>query len=629
MAAAVIAARDFGLLEAIELVAYDAYIRLRPAAQSANARITLVTISERDIQANGWPLSDEILARTIEAVARHEPRSIGLDIYRDVPILPGRRKLETVLATEPRVIAAMKFAEGASSGVRPPPVLQGTEQVGFNDILVDPGGVVRRGLLFLDDGTAVSYSFALRLALRYLQAQGVVPQADPHDPALLRLGRVTIHPLEPHEGGYVGADNRGYQFLLDFKDAQRPFSSVDLAGVLAGSFDPALFRHRIVLIGVIAQSVKDDFYTPLSRGLKVGQSMPGVVVHAQIASQLLRIGLDANAPTIALPKWEEGLWILVWSVAGALIGLWVGSPWRLPFIAGGGLVALGGLAFLAFLAGRWIPLIPPALGWLSAAGVVTAYMSYREMVERALLMQLFSRHVSREVAEAIWRQRDQFLDGGRPRPERLVVTALFADLQGFTSIAEKHTPETLLEWLNEYVAAMSQEVSRYGGVIRQYAGDAIVAIFGIPVPRQTQAEIDQDARNAVLCALAMEAALRELNQRWRREGRPSAGMRIGIYTGAAVSGTLGNADRSEYVVLGDTVNTASRLESYDKERFAPDADARPSRILIGEPTLVRLGDRFDAEWAGDVALKGKENLIRIYRVIGMSEKSGVLTEESG
>jgi len=256
-------------------------------------------------------------------------------------------------------------------------------------------------------------------------------------------------------------------------------------------------------------------------------------------------------------------------------------------------------------------------------------MSYRETVERALLMQLFSRHLSREVAEAIWRQRDQFLDGGRPRPERLVVTALFADLRGFTSVAEKHTPEALLEWLNEYVTAMTQEVSGHGGVIRQFAGDAIVAIFGIPVPRETQSDIDQDARNAVLCALAMEAALRGLNQRWRMQGRPGAGMRIGIYTGAAVSGTLGNADRSEYVVLGDTVNTASRLESYDKERFAPDADARPARILIGEPTLLRLGGRFETEWVEDVALRGKENLIRIYRVIGMREESTVLTEESG
>jgi adenylate cyclase len=424
----------------------------------------------------------------------------------------------------------------------------------------------------------------------------------------------------------VGADARGYQFLLDFKDGRRPFSFVELASLLAGSFDPGLFRDRIVLIGVAAESVKDDFYTPLSKGLKVGQSIPGVIIHAQIASQLLRMGLDGDAPMAALPEWQEWLWVLLWSVAGALVGLGVRSPWRLLFAAGGGLVGLGAFDLLAFLAGRWIPLVPPALGWLSAAGVVTAYMSYREMAQRTLLMQLFSRHVSREVAEAIWRQRDQFLDGGRPRPERLVVTVLFADLQGFTTVAEKHTPEALLEWLNEYVGAMTHEVSRYGGVIRQYAGDAIVAMFGIPVPRQTPAEIDQDARNAVYCALAMETALRELNRRWRLQGRPTAGMRIGIFTGAVVSGTLGTADRSEYVVVGDTVNTASRLESYDKELFAPDADTRPARILIGEPTLVLLDGRFKTERVGEVSLKGKENRISIHRVSG-SRQEPALTKE--
>jgi adenylate cyclase len=627
-AAAVMGARSLGLLEAFELVAYDAYIRLRPADPSPNARIALVTIGERDILASGWPLSDEILARAIEVVARHEPRAIGLDIYRDVPVTPGHRRLEAVLAAEPRVITVMKFAEGGSSGVRPPPALRDTEQVGFNDILVDPGGVVRRGLLFLDDGTTTSYSLALRLALLYLQAHGVVPQADSDNPSLLRLGRVTIRPLDPNEGGYVRADARGYQFLLDFKGAKQPFSSVELTSLLAGSFDPGLLRDRIVLIGVAAESIKDDFYTPLSQSLKAGQSMPGVVIHAQIASQLLRIGLDGDAPMAAPPEWQEWLWVLLWSVGGALVGWGVRSPWRLPLAAGGGLVGLSVLDFLAFFAGRWIPLVPPALGWLSAAGLVTAYMSHRETVQRTLLMQLFSRHVSPQVAEAIWRQRDQFLDGGRPRPERLVVTALFTDLAGFTAVSEKHTPEVLLDWLNEYMDAMTREVSHYGGVIRQYAGDAIIAIFGIPVPRQTQAEIDQDARNAVCCALAMESALRELNRRWRSESRPTTGMRVGIFTGHVVAGTLGSAERSEYVVVGDTVNTASRLESFDKELFAPDADTKPVRILIGEPTLNRLGAGFETERVGDVSLKGKEHTVSVYRVIGRRQEPGAITEDS-
>jgi adenylate cyclase len=623
----VLGVRSLTLLESVELTTYDGLIRMRPSDSPPDSRITLVTVTEADIPASGgWPLSDNVLAQVIEQIARHRPRAIGLDMYRDVPVAPGTEKLEQVLAGQPRVVAVMKFGEGASSGVRPPPVLKDTEQVGFNDIVVDPGGVVRRGLLFLDDEQTSASAFALRLALLYLHAEGVTAQPAPENPALLRLGRTTIQPLEPNDGGYVGVDARGYQFLLDFQGARKPFTSVDLTSLLAGSFDPALLRDKIVLIGVTAESIKDDFYTPFSRGLNANQYMPGVAVHAHIASQVLRMALDGQAPMRTLPDWQEWLWITFWSGAGALLAFGVRSPWRLAAAVAGGVLVLAGFDYLAFLRTWWIPLVPPVLAWLASAGIVIAYMSYQETLQRGMLMQLFSRHVSKEVAEAIWQQRDQFLDGGRPRSDRLVVTALFTDLTGFTTVAEKHAPEELMEWLNEYMDVMAQQVSRHGGVIRQYAGDSIVAVFGVPVARRTEAESARDARSAVECALAMEAALREMNQRWRAGGKPVSGMRVGIFTGPVVAGTLGSAERSEYVVLGDTMNTASRLESFDKEYFAPDPETRPCRTIIGEPTLACLGDEFETARVGEVSLKGKEQRVGIYRLIGRRVASPVLEE---
>jgi adenylate cyclase len=293
-----------------------------------------------------------------------------------------------------------------------------------------------------------------------------------------------------------------------------------------------------------------------------------------------------------------------------------------------GVLVLGGFDFLAFLHAWWLPLVPPALAWLASAGIVIAYTSYQETLRRSMLMQLFSRHVSKEVAEAIWQQREQFLDGARPRSERLVVTALFTDLSGFTTVAEKHSPEALMEWLNEYMDVMTQQVSRHGGVIRQYAGDSIVAVFGIPMARLTEADIARDARSAVEAALAMEAALRELNQRWRAAGKPVSGMRVGIFTGPVVAGTLGSAERSEYVVVGDTMNTASRLESWDKEYFAPDPDTRPCRTIIGEPTLAYLGDEFETARVGYVSLKGKEHRVGMYRLIGRRVASPLTIEEN-
>src|SRR5262249_41814428 len=135
-----------------------------------------------------------------------------------------------------------------------------------------------------------------------------------------------------------------------------------------------------------------------------------------------------------------------------------------------------------------------------------------------------------------------------------------------------------------------------------------------------------DAMNAVECALGMGAALRELNHRWRTEQRATTGMRIGIFTGPADAGTLGSADRAGYVLVGDTMNTASRLESFDKELFAPDPDTNPCRILIGETTLSCVGDRFETEHVGDVSLKGKELMVGVYRVLGQRPRAPLLAQ---
>ena len=619
-AGGVLGLRGARLLESLELAAYDWFIRMRPFDPAPDSRILLVTVTEADLQAQGgWPLSDRVLAQTVETLARYQPRAIGLDIYRDVPVPPGRKELDAVLAGDPRVIVVRKFGEGPSDGVPPPAVLKNTDQVGFNDILVDPGGTVRRGLLFMDDGRTTAYSFALRLALLYLQAEGVTARPDETDPRQLRLGRSTIRPFEPNDGAYVRADARGYQFLLDFRPGKGSFPSVSLTSLLSGTIGPEVIRKKVVLVGVTAESVKDLFYTPHSRGLPEQQNVAGLAVHAYVVSQLLRIGLEGASPMAAPTGWQDAVWVLLWSAAGGLIGLWVRSPWWFSLTAGGLMLGLALFDFLAFVAGWWLALVPPAIGGLVSAAVVTAYVSYQETVQRAVLMQLFSRHVSKEVAESIWRQRDQFLDGQRPRSQGLIVTALFTDLMGFTTVSEKLGPEALMEWLNEYMDAMARQVSRHGGVIEQYAGDSIVVIFGVPVPRRSDVEIRQDAVNAVNCALAMEETLLELNRRRRAADKAMTGMRIGIFTGPVVAGTIGSAERSEYVVVGDTMNTASRLESFDKDLFPPDAGTSPCRILIGETTLCHLGDQFETERVGDVSLKGKAHKVGVYRVIGRAQ----------
>ena len=289
--------RRSGTLEFLELATYDEYITMLPTTSVSSSRIVLLAITEGDIQRQGrWPIPDAILAQVLQMLTQYAPRAIGIDIYRDVEVPPGRAELDAVLTANPHIIASMKASGGLSYGVPPPPVLKDTEQFGCNDILVDPGGIVRRGLLFVADGKATCYSFALRLALLYLKAEGIEPQPDPMHLEYLRLQHTTIRPFAANDGSYVEADARGYQFLLDFRDGLTAFPNFSLTALLAGEVDPEAIKDKVVLIGVKAESVKDWFYTPHNRGRRVGQEMSGTDLHAHMTGQLLRFALDHSPP---------------------------------------------------------------------------------------------------------------------------------------------------------------------------------------------------------------------------------------------------------------------------------------------------------------------------------------------
>jgi adenylate cyclase len=601
--------RSIGSLEFLGLTSYDWFIRLLPGSD-VPAPVTVIGISEEDIHRQGrWPITDATLAKALKNILQHKPRAIGLDIYRDIPVPPGSEELNSILEKHSNIIAATTFGQG---GVPPPAVINDTEQIGFNDILVDPGGIVRRALIFQDDGYRVFYSFALRLALIYLKEKGIVPVPDPLNTDHIRLGNTTIPPFEPNDGAYVEADARGYQFLLDFREIHTQFPSYSLSSLLSGEVDPGTINDRIVLIGVDAQSVKDTFYTPHSRGLQDQGQVSGINLHAYIISQLLRFAAGRTSPMDVLTQNQEVLWIFFWSMVGGAVGLCIRSSWRFAAIITGGILILFMAAYVAFVYHWWIPPVPSAISWLISASLVTAYMSNYEKRQRTVLMRLFSKHVSEEIVETIWEQREQFLDGGRPRAQKMDVSVFFSDLRGFTGVSEKMDPKDLIDWLNTYMESMAQLVMRYSGVIDDYAGDGIKANFGVPIPRVSEAEIRNDAINAVECALAMEKEIYRLNTYWRERNLPAVGMRIGIFTGPVVAGLLGSSQRMKYTTVGDTVNIAARLENYDRDL----AKETLCRILIGELTLDCLDGRFETQRIGETILKGKTKTVPIYRVIG-------------
>jgi len=609
--------RLLGALQAMELTTYDLYLKLRPDSDWKEDRVVVVLVNDEDIRRVGqWPLSDETLSRVIETLVAARPRAVGVDLYRDLPVQPGTDRFERLVASAGQVFFVMKFGGRDAARVSPPRVLAGTERVGFSDLLIDPGGSVRRGLLFLDDGEAVGYSLALRLALPYLAEHGVVPAAGEPDPSHLRLGPVTFRPLEADDGAYVGADSAGYQFLLDYKGGATPFRTFTLSDVLEGRLPAGALRDRIVLIGVSADSVKDFFLTPYSRRGKESVGMPGVLIHAHTVSQLLRAGLEGERPMGFLPDWAEYLAMLLWGLAGAGTALLVRALVPFSFIAALETVLLLGGTYAAFLAGWWLPVVPLAMVGISAAGLSIAYLSSHERTERRYLMDIFARQVSPDVAEEMWRERDKFLQGGRLEPRLLTASILFTDLHNFTPVAERLSPPDLMEWLNRYMDKMAGLVMSHGGVVDDFFGDAIKANFGVPIPRTDPAAIDEDARQAVRCALAMGAALEEMNREWEAEGLPRISMRVGISTGEVVAGCLGSTQRMKFTTLGDVVNTAARLETYGKDDPSITAEDSTCRVLISEETARRLGDAYVVEAVGSLKLKGKETLVTVYRVAG-------------
>ncbi len=611
--------RSTGLLQQLELNLYDWLLRSRPVIGAPDSRITFITITEEDIRQQGrWPITDETLALALGRLLAERPRAIGVDLYRDIEVPPGHQELTALLTQQPRIVMLTQLGGGTVVRIPPPPVLEGSEQVGFNDILIDADGLIRRALLFQDDGDQVAYAFPLRLALLYLAADGIAPSPDPAVPEWLRLGPTTLRPFTPSDGGYVDADAAGYQILLDFGGAAAPLRAFTLGDLLAGRVEPQHITDHIVLIGVTAESVPDVFHIPVSFAWRGGDQFPGVFLHGIIIEQLLAAALDGRVPIHVLNETAETAWILFWGLLGGALGIFARSPWRFFFIAIGGLLLLTAIVIMAFWSGWWVPEVSAALTWFLTTSVAVASTLGQERKERAMLMQLFSRHVSREVAQTIWQEREQLLDGGRPRPQELTATVLFLDFKGYTSASEKMSPQALMAWVNSYLDAMTQVIMEHNGVIDDYAGDSIKANFGVPLRRESKEDMAKDAVNAVTCALAMEQEMHRMNERHEAQGLSTVGMRIGIHTGPVLAGCVGSAQRMKYTTVGDTVNAAARLESLDREFVAETAGRRPCRILISEATANLLGDRFQLERIGEVSLKGKTQAMVAYRVVGLA-----------
>lgn len=356
--------RYTGLWQSWEWNLLDRFFRWR-LVDEREARITVVTIDESDIQQIGqWPIPDRTLARAIKNIQAHQPSAIALDIYRDLPVPPGNPELLELFKTS-NIYAVEKIIDDR---IPPPPNID-PEQVGFADQVLDSDGKIRRALLTLVREDRTRFSLGTKLALSYLQDREI--ELEPLERDRYGLGKATFKPFNSNNGGYVRADGGGYQILLNYWGTEANFQHYPLRSVLKGEIAPEHIRDRVIFIGSTAESIRDTFYTPYSKGwFRSPQKMPGVFIQANITSQIISAAIDNRPLLRTYNKALESLWILAWGIVAAIALGQLRSiiVTILGIIAAGILLII--ICYLAFLSGWWLPLIP-ALLTLTATAIAT------------------------------------------------------------------------------------------------------------------------------------------------------------------------------------------------------------------------------------------------------------------
>ncbi|MBD2595689.1 CHASE2 domain-containing protein [Nostoc spongiaeforme FACHB-130] len=400
IAGLILGLRELGSLQGMELAAFDWLMRSRPD-EGVDNRFLIVGVDDNDIQTRKeYPIEDGTMAQLLTKLAEHEPRVIGIDILRDVKqgAAAGRADLMQILAENENIAAVCVLSKADSPGIAAAPGIP-EDRVGVADFPVDAGGTVRQGMMIsvpkasklpkpsehicnIADPENQLPSLSFQMVVRYLAAQGIEPQQTKSGE--LQFNSTVLKRLTLKAGGYHNIDTSDYQILLNYRSAKNAVKQVSLSDILADKVDPALIKDKIVMIGYTAQIVKDTFYTPYSAGAADSQKMPGVVVHAQNASQILSAVLDKRPLFWYWNEWQEGLWIFAWSLVGGFLAWQIRKPWLLILGGGVAIAVLLGSTYIIFLQAGWIPLVPPVLGLLGSAVAVVLIDRYAATIVKTV-----------------------------------------------------------------------------------------------------------------------------------------------------------------------------------------------------------------------------------------------------
>ena len=588
LVAAVVA---FALALAQPFYAADAMLgdalRQRPAVPSP--QIMVIGIDEATLGEYGafttW--SREKTAELLEflyADPAQAPAAVAIDVIfqgqtspaTDERLARAAAKGTTVVAGNLVYSGTTKLAEDAQRVFDPwniqgmetaYPALLEASSTGFADACISGDGVVRSALLFTQvDGQQVP-SFATQAYTQYLRASGqLAPGQQPQLPAT--------------QDGIC-------EFFYSAKSGE--YQTISLNTVMSGAVPASEFAGKIVFLGAYASGMQDSYLTANGH-----TSTYGVEINANIV-QALMDGRTAQ-PAPALP------YALLTALAAFAVCLLAGM--------GGVLMALlvcfgaAGVQLLlgVLLAGQGVT-FPQLYGLIVFALILAACIMQRyvrERIQRRRAMRMFGQYVDPKVVEKLDRET---VGSVQLSGEERDVSVLFVDVRGFTTMSEGLPPAEVVSILNEYLAMVTECIFRHGGMLDKYVGDCAMAVFNAP--------LDQDdyCYRSVACAWDIASGSTQLGERLQERFGRGISYGVGVHCGPAVVGNIGCEFRKDYTAIGDTVNTAARLE----------ANAPRGEIYISRELLERLAGRVQAEPVGPLALKGKANAVEVFRVTGLSE----------
>ncbi|MEA1915226.1 MAG: adenylate/guanylate cyclase domain-containing protein [Campylobacterota bacterium] len=448
---------------------------------------------------------------------------------------------------------------------------------GFVNNIPDISGVTRSVPLLIQFKEQIFPSLSLEIIRNILGAHNVIVNYDQNGIVNIQLDQLTI-PTDMHG-----------RLLINYRGYEKHFQYISAYDILNNNFDKKQLEGKIALIGTSAAGLFDLRATPFE------SIFPGVEIHANAIDNML------IEDFIAIPSWAHGANIVHIFILSFLIILIIGlSPFYIyipaivSIIIADSALLYWGLFTYGTVLNLFFPILSIVLGIIVAIGI--KYFFQTKQTQH--IKSKFSSKVSKDVMNELLKNEGSNI----LKTAKKEVTVFFSDIRGFTTISEQISDSSkLVQYLNNYINPMSQIITKHHGTIDKYIGDSIMAYWNAPL------DLENHCEKAVDSAIEQILYLKTINTQLQENQLPSLNIGIGIHTGVCTVGEVGSIQRNDYTIMGDTVNTASRLESLCKEYKV--------NIIISQSIKEQLHKSYNLRYLDNASIRGKKEKVNIYEVI--------------